>query len=147
MLEAGADKELPIKSDGEPDKFESNTPLHLAAGRGHVSAISALYRAGVQLEARDNFKFTALHIAACSGHAAAITLLLTLGAQKEARDFENNTLLFLAASMGNHEAIKALLLAGADKEAKNYDRRLPYMQLLSVATLLQFCCCLKLERI
>ena len=48
------------------------TPLHWAASKGHVEAITALVAAGEPLEARAKGKATPLHLAAAMGHPQAI---------------------------------------------------------------------------
>lgn len=53
------------------------TPLHIAARRGHVSVIENLYRHGADLNAQDNEGNTALHIAVQNNNAEVIRALLS----------------------------------------------------------------------
>eukprot|EP00191_Tetraselmis_sp_GSL018_P016446 CAMPEP_0177594012 /NCGR_PEP_ID=MMETSP0419_2-20121207/9530_1 /TAXON_ID=582737 /ORGANISM="Tetraselmis sp., Strain GSL018" /LENGTH=144 /DNA_ID=CAMNT_0019085245 /DNA_START=68 /DNA_END=499 /DNA_ORIENTATION=+ len=45
------------------------TPLHMAAGHGHVEVARALLRAGATLEPLGDRGYTPLHLAALHGHA------------------------------------------------------------------------------
>ncbi|NOR68844.1 MAG: hypothetical protein GQ532_03975, partial [Methylomarinum sp.] len=62
------------------------TPLHLAAGKGHVPAIEALHAAEANLEAVNQDDQTPLHIAAITGNILAMQALDAAGANLEAVD-------------------------------------------------------------
>ncbi|CAN0368821.1 unnamed protein product, partial [Ectocarpus sp. 8 AP-2014] len=49
------------------DRF-GKTPLHWAAGQGHVDIVLALMDAGALVDSRDHFKATPLMLAALGGH-------------------------------------------------------------------------------
>ncbi|CAM9327967.1 unnamed protein product, partial [Ectocarpus sp. 13 AM-2016] len=49
------------------DRF-GKTPLHWAAGQGHVDIVLALMDAGAMVDSRDHFKATPLMLAALGGH-------------------------------------------------------------------------------
>ena len=113
------------------------TPLHEAAGGGHVTAVSTLLaagaslsrdvaadqdqafaittlvNAGAHLEARTDTGLTPLHFAAWNGSLASIRNLLTAGAFLEAKTAVGQTPLHLAAHWGHSEAVETLLAAGA----------------------------------
>jgi ankyrin repeat protein len=57
-----------------------NTPLHVAATWGDCEAISALVRAGADINKRGEHGFTPLMEAVAQGHQHAVLLLVSLGA-------------------------------------------------------------------
>ena len=48
--------------------YESKTPLHLAAEKGHVECVKQLIQKDINLEAENKDKQTPLHCAARRGH-------------------------------------------------------------------------------
>ena len=54
--------------------------LHLAAAKGHASAVEALLAPGAELGAEVKDGSQALHLAARNGHASAVAALLAAGA-------------------------------------------------------------------
>ncbi|PKI52823.1 hypothetical protein CRG98_026771 [Punica granatum] len=86
------------------------TPLHVAALRGHLEFTKAILKRRANLAAElDAQGCTALHMAAANGHAEVLKVLL--GAYPDARlvrDREGRTPLHLAAMRGRVEAIREL---------------------------------------
>ncbi|CAM9911091.1 unnamed protein product [Ectocarpus sp. 6 AP-2014] len=102
------------------DRF-GKTPLHWAAGQGHVEIVLVLMGAGALVDSRDHFKATPLMLAALGGHEHVIRCLLYAGAGapnryncEEARchDEMRSTALHYAAKGGHVGVITALLSAG-----------------------------------
>lgn len=82
-----------------------NSPLHLAAGRGHIGIVVLLVQAGANLEMKNNDGMTPLHSAAHYGSEAAVLCLLNQGADLEANDPRGRTPLQVATDHGPDEAI------------------------------------------
>ena len=55
------------------------TPLHHAAGNGHVSVVATLLAAGAAVTVKDNDGETPLHNAAGNGHVSVVATLLAAG--------------------------------------------------------------------
>jgi len=111
-IEAGAD----VKGKkGEP------TPLHWAGLNPKPGVISALLKAGADVNARSKDGTTPLHIAAANNSAAeAVSLLLKAGANANTRNRDGRTPLHSCA-YGEAAApvVEALLKAGADANARD----------------------------
>ena len=150
LLDAGADvsatrgaaREISTWDDEEGvdvvEMAPSNTPLHLAAQRGHAEAVSILLDAGADVSARgmrvdldeENtgvaeyliYKSTAVHLAAVNGNANVIKILLDAGAEVLAQDADDDTPLQLAVQHSHSKAVQVLLAAGADVNQLSYDR-------------------------
>jgi ankyrin repeat protein len=85
----------------------SQTPLELAATKGHSAVIALLVGKGAEFR-------SAIIQAAIGGHADALRKLIELGAKPDAEDPPGVTALSFAAERGNVEAVK-ILLAGKAK--------------------------------
>ncbi|KAI1002349.1 hypothetical protein K3495_g5858 [Podosphaera aphanis] len=107
------------------------TPLHLAAHKGHTEVIHLLcVRCPTSILRRDVRGMNALMAAAMGGHDTAVQLLLTfaLGALREqedprcildAVDHDGNTALHYATMYGHLLVLRTLIAAGADWEKRN----------------------------
>lgn len=124
ILPVLSDEEIPDVELGDKDAQDNygNTPLHLAAGNGHVDMTKALLDRGASLEIHNHVaNFSALHVAASKGYKEVVALLLAKGSRLETR-FENEqtsgTSLTIAAEFGRSEVVRTLLRANADPQAK-----------------------------
>lgn len=81
------------------------TPLHVAAAWGDLSAIKLLVHAGADLDARGDIGYTPLHEAAEQGHSDAVALLIELGAKTDVMQDQGLTATDLAKLMGNELVI------------------------------------------
>jgi len=98
MLMAGCDK---------------NTPLMDKVVAGDSAAVSALIAKGADVNARNNYGWTALSHAARAGNAELVKLLLAHGADINARDKSGWTPLMRAAMKGHVATVQVLLDHGA----------------------------------
>ena len=93
-------------------------PIHEAAKRGDLAAVTALLSADPSVVNQEEDGFTPLHYAAASGHnRAVVVFLLSHGAQVNATGRDGTTPLHLAAGAGDWETVAALLAAQADATA------------------------------
>ncbi|KAI4257784.1 MAG: hypothetical protein LQ352_001499 [Teloschistes flavicans] len=94
------------------------TPLHNAAGKGHVDIAESLLRHGANISIVGCEGYTVLNIAVHRGHANVVKLLLERGAQveKEEEDGGEPTLIYWAASSGHKDVVRLLLEYGADED-------------------------------
>ncbi|MBD3272843.1 hypothetical protein GF385_00640, partial [Candidatus Dependentiae bacterium] len=97
------------------DKYR-NTPLHLAAKKGHQEIVEMLLaKEGVDPSARDRYGNTPLHFAAKKGHPEIVKMLLAKDADlSNAENFIKSTPLHFAAEKGHQEIVEILLARGAD---------------------------------
>lgn len=123
LLHGGADATAWEKKCGSLLHCTIMTQRRSAVHESAFSLIlSQLCDAGADVDARDEFGFTALHLAALLWNGA-VSLLLCRGADVNARDEAGNTPLHLAALRG--ACVDALLAGGADPAARNRERLTP----------------------
>lgn len=118
LLAAGADVALRVA--GVPE--DQPNALDLAAGAGHVDAITALIRAGALVGARDGDGRTALICAVKSNKPRAVDALAEAGADVEAHLVDESwTSLHSAAEDTHLEVVRVLLKHRADVHARDAD--------------------------
>jgi ankyrin repeat protein len=100
LLEKGADVNS-RDSNGQ-------TPLSLAAEKGHEAVVALLHKQGADVDSKDKNGQTPLSWATESGHEAAAKRLLEQGAEVNSKDKNGQTPLSWAAENG-HEAVMTLL--------------------------------------
>lgn len=92
-----------------------DTPLHVAAARGHVTVAAVLLAAGASVDANDRYLgATPLHLAARHGHEDMVDLLITRGARGDSKDHVDMTPLHHAVESGNTETAESLIKHGAN---------------------------------
>ena len=87
---------------------EKNTPMHLAASRGHVEAVEFLLKNGANLNAADSTGMTPLHVAAKQGFGEVVKLLLSREPDLNIKDSRGWTALNWAQHT-HHDDIAILL--------------------------------------
>lgn len=98
---------------------DKNTPLMDKVVAGDRAAVSAMIAKGADVNARNNYGWTALSHAALIGNTELVKLLLAHGADVNAHDQSGWTPLMRAAMKGHAAVVKVLLQHGAtvnDKE-------------------------------
>ena len=97
---------------------QNNTPLSLAAHRGHSQLVQLLIAHGADVRARNANGFTPLHEAARNNHADAVRALLSGCADVDDRNEWGATPLWLAVENDCLASASALLDCGAYTEAR-----------------------------
>jgi ankyrin repeat protein len=85
-----------------------NTPLHLAATRGHTNSLSLLLELESDPNAKNNKGWTPAHEAAVGGHCDILEILFERGADMTLRDVTGGTAAHLAAQSDNAEVLETL---------------------------------------
>ncbi|KAL6797092.1 ankyrin repeat-containing domain protein [Trichoderma sp. SZMC 28012] len=101
------------------------TALHLVAYFGVEEAARALFRNGVEIDAKNTDSQTPLSLAAKNGHSKVVELLLENGAELESEDDRGNTPLLWAIINGHEEVVQLLLENGAKVQFKDKQGRTP----------------------
>ncbi|KAK4372979.1 hypothetical protein RND71_008363 [Anisodus tanguticus] len=89
----------------------NETPLHIAAMRGHIEFVRLILAQNPQLATElDSRKSSALHIASAKGHLQIVKMLMVVNPEMcLARDRDGRNPLHLAAIKGRVEVIKELI--------------------------------------
>jgi ankyrin repeat protein len=96
------------------------TPLHVATFRKNRDAITALVRAGADINAKENDRYDAVTIAAVADDVGTLRMLLQLGASaKQITSRYDGTALIAAAHLGHDLVVKMLIDAGAPLDHVN----------------------------
>jgi len=72
------------------------SPLHIAAGEGHLQMSEFLLHKGSKIDARDKLLRTPLHLASQAGHAMVVKLLLENNADPYEKDNSGRTAMHYA---------------------------------------------------
>jgi len=88
---------------------------------GHTAVVELLLAAGADVDAKNNYGWTALHYAAAYGHADVVELLLEAGADIKAKNNSGGTALHYAAAYGHADVVELLVSAGANVNAQDKD--------------------------
>ncbi|MHC1623314.1 MAG: ankyrin repeat domain-containing protein [Candidatus Methanospirareceae archaeon] len=110
------------------------TPLHVAAGHGHVKMARLLLDAGANQKVLLNGErgTTPIHLAVAEGHAKVVKILLDHGADPNTDwDDEGTLLLHAAASNGCESVAKVLVFNGADINRRTNNGHTPLHLLLT----------------
>ena len=130
LIERGAEVEaltnFPQTSIPEPcyEKDEvlkgGNTPLHLAACRGHLKIFNFLHAKGADIQRSDDYGLAPIHMATIMGSKSILEVLLDNGCAVDTTDAANReTALHKAARRDFQDGASLLLNRGADARVKN----------------------------
>ena len=106
------------------DKVE-NTPLHLAAVRGHKDVMKFLVASKADVNAKNISGKTPLYSVALSGHKDMVELLLANKADVNVKDMDGNTPLNYVALSGRKDIVELLLANKADVNTKDNKGQTP----------------------
>ena len=95
-----------------------NTPLHIAAARGHKECVEALLQLDPPMMLRNALGKTALHVACEEGHAQ-IAKMIGKDTSLLATTEDGDTPLHIAAARGHKECVEALLQLDAPLMLRN----------------------------
>ncbi|XP_045679794.1 60 kDa lysophospholipase isoform X2 [Phyllostomus hastatus] len=132
-----------LGSDLSLQDFSGQTPLHVAARRGHAGVVTMLLQRGVDVSARDEDGCSPLLLAVRGRHLGVIGLLRAAGARLSPPELEDaGTELCRLASRADGRGLRAWWQAGADLGRPGYDGRSALLVAeaagnLEVVTLLQ----------
>ena len=117
------------KTQGIPKLTKKNNirminGLLKTAQEGHVAAVKRYLEAGVKVNARDSFGWTALMCAAHCGNRRMVTFLLEQGADANQADSTGKTALDIAR-LSKHHKLAKLLLYGHVQHEKRYSEKKP----------------------
>jgi ankyrin repeat protein len=101
------------------NEYLGDTPLAIAADKGHVDVVRVLLEGGANIERTNNLSRNALHRAAYYGHLNVCRLLLKKGAKVDPLDASKNTPLHEAAKGGYLPIVKLLVNKGANVSVRN----------------------------
>jgi uncharacterized protein len=104
------------KTDLNQLNAQGESPLMLAALKGHVKIAEALVKKGADV---NKTGWAPLHYAASSGHVPIMAMLIENSAYIDAESPNGTTPLMMAAMYGTPEAVKFLIEEGADVQLKN----------------------------
>lgn len=114
------EKNIAAKVNVHAKNDKGNTPLHIAAEKGHTEIARALMAVpGIDVNAKDDLDYTPLHLAAIYKHTElAKALIAAPGIDVNAEDFQGTTPLHIAANKGHTELARALMATpGIDMNA------------------------------
>ena len=104
------------------------TPLHLAAAKGHCDIVNFLAKKECDLNGKTKIKdrsYTAMHLATLQNHRNVVKCLLENGADFRIKDHEPLSVFILAVEHGRVEIANELINNGADvNETFNIDSKL-----------------------
>ena len=105
----------------DPKDESLQTPLYIAASRGHEAVVEMLlHRDDVDVNSRDEYSDTALSIAAERGHEAVVKMLLDRnGVDVNSENHDELTPLSKAAGSGHISVAKLLFERGLDSNLSN----------------------------
>jgi|SRR5712692_5850885 len=108
--------------DGDciPPQDMANLKLIMAAIEGDTLKMSAMIKAGANVNTSDDTFGTPLVSAVYSGNVDALKLLLNKGANANATDVEGCSGLIVAALLNRQEVVRLLVSRGADVNASCY---------------------------
>lgn len=84
-----------------------------AAVLGKLKELKKLIKDGADVNAKDNYGWTAMMMSAWNGHTECVAALISAGTDVNANDNYGNTAILLAAWDGNKDCVKLLKKAGA----------------------------------
>ncbi|XP_078085389.1 BRCA1-associated RING domain protein 1-like isoform X2 [Mustelus asterias] len=98
---------------------KGETPLHVAAIKGDITAVEQLLENGANPNIKDNAGWTPLHEACNHGHLEIVALLLKFGVLLNTPGYQNDSPLHDAVRNGHVDVVKLLILHRASQDVIN----------------------------
>ena len=103
----------------------SNSPLYVAAKKGHPECVQLLLEAGADPEYKDKEGQTATHAAAANGRVKCLRILVENGADMNAHDNSGNTPIHIACIKYVKDSISLLVELGCNITLMNRQKQTP----------------------
>ena len=111
---------IKLRQDVQAPGFTNmETPLHIAAKKGHLKLTRFLLECGAKVGALDKDMETPLHLASRGGQLEVARFLMDHGAYIHAHQRDRRTPLHLASREGQLEVARFLIDRGADRNARD----------------------------
>ena len=109
-------------------KRNQDTPIGVAADRGHVEIVEALIESGAEINRQNRNGYSPLLNAVTEGHHKIAMALVSAGADLELRDSGGYTALLHAAFHGYEQIVRSLLDRGAYIDAQDKNGETPLLK-------------------
>ena len=119
-----------VKNDNEQLTFKNKTgknAMIIAAQKGHLELVKALYILGVNIDETDSEGRTSLYWASSNGHYATVQYLLSLGADSGKSNKERMTALMIASEKGHSETARILIKYAVNAEQSDNEGKTAFM--------------------
>ncbi|HXC30472.1 MAG TPA: ankyrin repeat domain-containing protein [Stellaceae bacterium] len=110
-------------SPNQTDEDNATTGMHITAASGNLQIMAILYKAGADINIRNNVGDSPLDLAAQHDQLEAVKLLLEMKARVNDQDKNGMTALMFAAKIGDVEMVRYLLDGGANASTSDFTGR------------------------
>ena len=119
-----------FKNDTEQLTLKNKTgknAMIIAAQKGHLELVKALYILGANIDETDSEGKTSLYWASSNGHYATVQYLLSLGADSGKSNKERMTALMIASQKGHSETVRILIKYAVNAEQSDNEGKTAFV--------------------